>query len=149
MDISEVLQPGLMLFDLKAKDKREAIEELAGPMLEEGYLTDGDAYVRAVMERETVYSTGIGMGVGIPHGKSAAVTQPVVAFGRSKQGVEFQAMDGKPVYLAFLIAVPENSDNEHLNILSMLSRSLMHEEVRNALLNAATPGEVLDAFGNI
>lgn len=146
MDISEVLKPQLMNFELKAREKREAIEELARLMYEEGYIADMDTYIKAVMDREETYSTGIGMGVGIPHGKSSAVKQAVVAFGRSKEGIEFESMDGKPVFLIFLIAVPEDSNNEHLNILSMLSRSLMHEEVRNALLSAKTPEEVLKAF---
>jgi len=86
------------------------------------------------------------MGVGIPHAKSPLVKQPVVAFGKSSKGIEFDSFDGEPVYLVFLIAVPEKSDKEHLNILSMLSRALMHEEVREALMGASTPEEVVNAF---
>lgn len=146
MSISEVLRPELMKFDMEATDKKQAIRELAQLMWNHGYVEDLQGLVDATMEREAEYSTGIGMGVGIPHAKSAVVKQPVVAFGKSSKGIEFDSFDGEPVYLVFLIAVPEKSDKEHLNILSTLSRALMHEEVRDALMRATTPEEVIRAF---
>ena len=146
VDISEVLKPELMKFDMEAREKRQAILELAQLMWEHGYVEDLQGLVDATMAREAEYSTGIGMGVGIPHAKSSLVEQPVVAFGKSSEGIEFDSFDGEPVYLVFLIAVPEKSDKEHLNILSMLSRALMHEEVREALMGASTPEEVVNAF---
>ena len=146
MDISEVLKPELMKFDMEAHEKKQAVLELAQLMWEHGYVEDLQGLVDATMAREAEYSTGIGMGVGIPHAKSSVVKQPVVAFGKSSKGIEFDSFDGEPVYLVFLIAVPEKSDKEHLNILSMLSRALMHEEVRDALMRASTPEEVVNAF---
>jgi len=146
VSISEVLRPELMKFDMEATDKKQAIRELAQLMWNHGYVEDLQGLVDATMEREAEYSTGIGMGVGIPHAKSAVVKQPVVAFGKSNKGIEFDSFDGEPVYLVFLIAVPEKSDKEHLNILSTLSRALMHEEVRDALMRATTPEEVIRAF---
>jgi len=146
VSISEVLRPELMKFDMEATDKKQAIQELAQLMWNHGYVEDLQGLVDATMEREAEYSTGIGMGVGIPHAKSAVVKQPVVAFGKSSKGIEFDSFDGEPVYLVFLIAVPEKSDKEHLNILSTLSRALMHEEVRDALMRATTPEEVIRAF---
>lgn len=146
MSISEVLRPELMKFGMEATDKKQAILELAELMWEHGFIEDLQGLVDATMEREAEYSTGIGMGVGIPHAKSAVVKQPVVAFGKSNKGIEFDSFDGEPVYLVFLIAVPEKSDKEHLNILSTLSRALMHEEVRDALMRATTPEEVVSAF---
>ena len=146
MSISEVLRPELMKFGMEATDKKQAILELAELMWENGFIEDLQGLVDATMEREAEYSTGIGMGVGIPHAKSAVVKQPVVAFGKSNKGIEFDSFDGEPVYLVFLIAVPEKSDKEHLNILSTLSRALMHEEVRDALMRATTPEEVVSAF---
>lgn len=135
-----------MKFGMEATDKKQAILELAELMWEHGFIEDLQGLVDATMEREAEYSTGIGMGVGIPHAKSAVVKQPVVAFGKSNKGIEFDSFDGEPVYLVFLIAVPEKSDKEHLNILSTLSRALMHEEVRDALMRATTPEEVISAF---
>ncbi|HOA65295.1 MAG TPA: PTS sugar transporter subunit IIA [Coprothermobacter proteolyticus] len=146
VSISEVLRPELMKFGMEATDKKQAILELAELMWEHGFIEDLQGLVDATMEREAEYSTGIGMGVGIPHAKSAVVKQPVVAFGKSNKGIEFDSFDGEPVYLVFLIAVPEKSDKEHLNILSTLSRALMHEEVRDALMRATTPEEVISAF---
>ena len=146
MSISEVLKPELMKFGMEATDKKQAILELAELMWKHGFIEDLQGLVDATMEREAEYSTGIGMGVGIPHAKSAVVKQPVVAFGKSNKGIEFDSFDGEPVYLVFLIAVPEKSDKEHLNILSTLSRALMHEEVRDALMRATTPEEVVSAF---
>jgi len=146
VSISEVLRPELMKFGMEATDKKQAILELAELMWENGFIEDLQGLVDATMEREAEYSTGIGMGVGIPHAKSAVVKQPVVAFGKSNKGIEFDSFDGEPVYLVFLIAVPEKSDKEHLNILSTLSRALMHEEVRDALMRATTPEEVISAF---
>lgn len=146
VSISEVLRPELMKFGMEATDKKQAILELAELMWEHGFIEDLQGLVDATMEREAEYSTGIGMGVGIPHAKSAVVKQPVVAFGKSNKGIEFDSFDGEPVYLVFLIAVPEKSDKEHLNILSTLSRALMHEEVRDALMRATTPEEVVSAF---
>jgi len=146
VDISEVLKPELMKFDMEAHEKKQAILELAQLMWEHGYVEDLQGLVEATMAREAEYSTGIGMGVGIPHAKSSLVEQPVVAFGKSSEGIEFDSFDGEPVYLVFLIAVPEKSDKEHLNILSMLSRALMHEEVREALMRASMPEEVVNAF---
>jgi len=135
-----------MKFGMEATDKKQAILELAELMWKHGFIEDLQGLVDATMEREAEYSTGIGMGVGIPHAKSAVVKQPVVAFGKSNKGIEFDSFDGEPVYLVFLIAVPEKSDKEHLNILSTLSRALMHEEVRDALMRAITPEEVISAF---
>jgi len=135
-----------MKFGMEATDKKQAILELAELMWKHGFIEDLQGLVDATMEREAEYSTGIGMGVGIPHAKSAVVKQPVVAFGKSNKGIEFDSFDGEPVYLVFLIAVPEKSDKEHLNILSTLSRALMHEEVRDALMRATTPEEVISAF---
>jgi len=146
VSISEVLKPELMKFGMEATDKKQAILELAELMWKHGFIEDLQGLVDATMEREAEYSTGIGMGVGIPHAKSAVVKQPVVAFGKSNKGIEFDSFDGEPVYLVFLIAVPEKSDKEHLNILSTLSRALMHEEVRDALMRATTPEEVVSAF---
>jgi len=146
VSISEVLRPELMKFGMEATDKKQAILELAELMWKHGFIEDLQGLVDATMEREAEYSTGIGMGVGIPHAKSAVVKQPVVAFGKSNKGIEFDSFDGEPVYLVFLIAVPEKSDKEHLNILSTLSRALMHEEVRDALMRAITPEEVISAF---
>src|SRR5699024_4849458 len=102
---------------------------------------------KAVLKREKEGTTGIGMGVAIPHGKSKTVQQPTLVFGKSKGGIEYDSLDGNPVYLMFLIAVPENSSDEHLKILSHLSRKLMREEIRNQLMNLEQKSEFYTIFG--
>lgn len=145
MKVGDLLQPQLINLALKAATKREAISELAALMADGGYLYDQEEFIAAVMEREALGSTGVGMGVAIPHGKAKAVRVAGVAFGKSASGVDFQGPDG-PAHLIFLIAVPENAENHHLKILAKLSRMLIHEEVRAKLTQATTAEEVLQAL---
>ncbi|MCB5956051.1 PTS sugar transporter subunit IIA [Enterococcus sp. CWB-B31] len=142
MSLKELMSEKLIVSELQSKNKEEGIKELAEKMAACGRVTDLPVYLNAVMKREEEATTGIGFGVGIPHGKSAAVAEPSLAFGRSKEGIVYDSMDGNPVHLLFLIAVPENSDNEHLRILSQLSRKLMHQEIREQLMNAVSNEEI-------
>lgn len=142
MSLSMLLPEELVILELSAREKNTAIKELAQKMVDANRINSLESYLKAVLKREKECTTGIGFGVGIPHGKSDAVKQPSLAFGRSKEGVIYDSMDGKPVHLLFLIAVPENSTNEHLKILSQLSRKLMHQEIRERLIQAKTPEEI-------
>ncbi|MDI3312296.1 MAG: fructose PTS transporter subunit IIA, partial [Thermoanaerobacterium sp.] len=128
--IEEILDKDMMIFDLKSKDKLSVLKELIKPLAAKGAIDDEGKFLEVVLKREEEYSTGIGMGVAIPHGKSNLVKKASLVFGKSKDGIDYNSMDGKPAYLFFLIAAPEDSDNLHLKILAKLSRSLMHEEVR-------------------
>ena len=84
-------------------------------------------------------STGVGFGIGIPHGKSSSVLTPPIAFGRSNEGIEFDAIDGQPVRLVFLLAIPDTvDDKEYLNTLAKLARLIVHEDFRQKLLGAET-----------
>jgi len=145
-EIRDVLKPAFINFDLQATDKLAAISELASTFVSKGVVTNESVYVKAVMKREEESTTGIGFGVAIPHGKSAAVTEPSLAFGRSQAGIQYDSMDGKPVHLMFLIAVPETSNDEHLRILSKLSRKLMHEDVRQKLMTVTNIEEIYQIF---
>lgn len=145
-EIRDLLKPAFINFDLQATDKQAAISELANTFVSEGVVTNESVYLKAVMKREEESTTGIGFGVAIPHGKSAAVTEPSLAFGRSQTGIQYDSMDGKPVHLMFLIAVPETSNDEHLRILSKLSRKLMHEDVRQKLMTVTNLEEIYQIF---
>ncbi|MDT2659449.1 PTS sugar transporter subunit IIA [Enterococcus hulanensis] len=145
-EIRDVLKPAFINFDLQATDKLAAISELANTFVSKGVVTNESVYSEAVMKREEESTTGIGFGVAIPHGKSAAVTEPSLAFGRSQAGIQYDSMDGKPVHLMFLIAVPETSNDEHLRILSKLSRKLMHEDVRQKLMTVTNIEEIYQIF---
>lgn len=142
----DLLHPELIKIPMTASTKKDAIRELADLMAANGYLNNQDEYLMEVYKREALGSTGVGMSIAIPHGKSKAVNEPCVAYGYSEPGIDFQASDG-PAHLIFLIAVPEKADNQHLKILAQLSRRLMHQEVREELRKAATAQEVLQALG--
>lgn len=133
-EIRNLLKSAFVNFDLKATDKQTAIREMSDTFVHKGVVKNDSVYLEAVMKREEESTTGIGFGIAIPHGKSAAVTEPALGFGRSQAGITYDSMDGKPVHLMFLIAVPETSNDEHLRILSKLSRKLMHEDIRQKLM---------------
>lgn len=142
--IKELFTEELMISELKAANKLEAIEEMVEQLNLSGKLINKSAYLEAVLHREAEYSTGIGMGVAIPHGKSSGVKSPALVFARSQAGIDFESMDGEPTYLLFLVAVPESANDEHLKILGLLSRKLMHQEVRQKLMEAVSYEEVID-----
>ncbi|KOF56964.1 MULTISPECIES: PTS sugar transporter subunit IIA [Clostridium] len=123
-------------FNLKAKTKDEVLDELIDILYKDGKVTNKQELKDAVLKREEEFSTGIGMGIAIPHGKCSAVKEPTITFGLSKEGVDYQSMDDKPAKLFFLIAVPQESSDVHLKALSEISRKLMHEDVRERLYNS-------------
>ncbi|ACM59300.1 PTS system D-fructose-specific IIA component (F1P-forming) (Frc family) [Caldicellulosiruptor bescii] len=146
MDIKALFSPSRMSFELQAETKEAVVDELIELLHKDGKLSDKEKFKKAVIKREEEFSTGIGMGIAIPHGKDSSVLEPCIAFGVSKKGVDFDSMDGEPVYIFFLIAVPENADDTHLHVLSFISRKLMHEDVRKKLYNAKSFEDVITAF---
>lgn len=116
--------------------KRRCIEFLVDVAAAAGHVTDVDAAVDAVMEREAQVPTGVGEGIAIPHAKTNAVDRPTVVFARSSEGVDFDAPDDEPATLLFLLLVPADRAEDHLWILSALSRSLVHESTRRRLRSA-------------
>lgn len=144
MKITEVLTEKTIQLQLDASNKGEAIEKMAKLIEGEGNVTDLQQFVADVKKREESGSTGIGFGVAIPHGKSSGISKPSLAFVKFTQPVDWEALDGKEVNMAFLIGVPaEQAGNEHLQILTTLARKLIHESFRNDLLNASSAAEVL------
>jgi len=141
--LSDVLNVKHINLNLKASDKVSAIKELIDILYANGRISSKTELYKAIMEREAQATTGIGMGIAIPHCKSLAVKKPSIAFGRSERGVDFQSLDGELAYLFFLIAVPEDAADEHLRLLSQLSRKLVHQEVRQKLMEASSEEEVL------
>lgn len=138
--MSEMITPELVDLDLTADSKEAAARELARRMLSLGRVTDLDGFLADVAAREAQMPTGLEGGIGIPHCRSAHVTAPTLAFGRSVAGVDFGAPDG-PADLIFLIAAPAGADDAHLSILSSLARRLMRPEFVAALRAATTPAE--------
>ncbi|CAM0496383.1 PTS sugar transporter subunit IIA [Thermoanaerobacter kivui] len=130
--------------------KEEAIIKLAELAQKEGKITSVEEYARSVLDREKAYTTGVGNGIAIPHGKSKAVKEAMIVFGKTTDGIEWDSLDGKPVNLIFLLGVPEeNVDNVHLKILSQLSRKLMNDSFIEMLKKAVTVEEILNALSDI
>ncbi|MNJ46407.1 PTS system mannose-specific EIIBCA component [compost metagenome] len=121
---------------LNVSDKNDCIRALVDALAQAGAVSDKSSYLEAVMNREKTSSTGIGFNVAIPHGKSAGVDKPALAFAKLSEPLDWEAIDGQPVSVVFMIAVPEQaSGNEHLKILVALSRKLMDDDFRNQLLS--------------
>ncbi|MGW6566394.1 PTS fructose transporter subunit IIABC [Streptomyces sp. NPDC054975] len=136
--MSQMITADLVDLDLSAGTKEAAARSLAERMVALGRVTDLDGFLADVAAREAQMPTGLDGGIGIPHCRSAHVTAPTLAFGRSPSGIDFGAPDG-PADLIFLIAAPAGADDAHLTILSSLARQLMNEEFTTALRSATSP----------
>lgn len=136
MKITEMLRQEFVVEALKARNKHDALVELAGVFARGKIQVDPGAMLHVLLERERLGSTGIGDGIAIPHGKVSGLDQIVVSFGRSREGIEFEAMDGEPAHLFFLLMAPENSTGLHLKALARISRMLRDPGFRKNLLNA-------------
>lgn len=139
MNIMGFLDDRAVTTDLRAQsNKEEVIRELVQLLINAGSIKDKDVnkLVQTLMKRESLGSTGIGQGVAIPHGKSDCVTKLVAAFGVSRSGVSFDALDGEPVSLFFLLVAPEDSAGPHLKALARISRLLKDRHFRESLRSA-------------
>lgn len=143
--LSELLAPERVKIPLEATDKEGLLRELVGVV---GSTTGAsqDELLRAVQEREAVLSTGIGNGVAIPHGKSTEVGSLVLAAGVTPTGVDFEALDGQPVQLFFLLLGPESASGEHVKALSRISRLLRRDSFRSRLAAAGSAEEFLEVI---
>lgn len=148
MRITELLSLDTISLALQSDQKNEAIGELAHLLYASGKLNDKAAFIEAIEKREQQSTTGIGEGIAIPHAKTNAVKEAAIAFGRSQYGVNYEALDGQPSHLFFMIAVPEGANNTHLEALSRLSSILLNEDVRMQLLNASSAEEIIQIIDN-
>lgn len=137
MKIIELLTLGRVLPDLKARDKKAVIEEMAAALVKDLPQLDQKKVVTVLLEREGLGSTGIGDNIAIPHGKLPNLDNLVLCFGRSLEGVNFDAIDGKPAHLFFLLLAPENFIGLHLKALAKISRMLRDSSFRRSLMAAA------------
>lgn len=144
MDIKDLIAKEYIIEDLKSRTKREVLVELAEAFQKGNIEVDYGTMVDVLLEREKLGSTGIGDGIAIPHGKLAGLENLVISFGRSREGVSFDSLDGNPVYLFFLLMAPENSAGQHLKALAKISRMLKDGDFRKGLLDADSPEEMYD-----
>jgi PTS system nitrogen regulatory IIA component len=143
MKILDVLHKEAITADLKSRTKKEVLQELVAPVARLAGV-DAEALVKVLLERERLGSTGIGGGIGIPHGKLRDLGNLVIGFGLSRKGVDFESLDGEPTRIFFLLVTPENSTGMHLKLLARISRILKNEPFKERLLQATDSSEIYD-----
>lgn len=139
--IKDILPASHIVLDLDVDSKNRLFEQ-AGLLLENSHGLSCAEVFDCLSGREKLGSTGLGQGVAIPHGRTAAIRQVIGAFLRLKQPINFEAPDDKPISLVFILLVPENASSQHLELLSELANKFSLKAVRTALMQAATPEEV-------
>ena len=146
MTICEVLKPENVIPELQGTTKEEIIDELINLFKNDPRVSDITEVKKAVLEREKIMSTGVGHGFGIPHCKTNKVTEILAAFGKTKQPVDFDSLDGKPVNLLFLLIGKDNLVAPHIKLLSRISLLMNKGEIRESLLTAKTASDIYKIF---
>lgn len=149
LELSDYLDPELITF-LDVASQQEGLIALVDLLDKAGELKDKEAFFQAILDREKIVSTGIGIGIAIPHAKLSGYDDFFIAIGIQKgKGIEWQALDGLPVHVIFLIGGPEDKQAEYLKILSMITAAVKEEQRRKALFAAKTVDEVLALFEDV
>ena len=143
MNIMDFLCKDAITVDLKAQNKKDAIIELIDLLKETKKIKKTEEIIDVVLEREKLGSTGIGQGVAIPHGKTDVLTEQVGVLGISKKGIEFNSLDGDPVYIIFLLVGPVEVTGQHLKALSRISRLFKDKFLRQAIKDAETKEDIV------
>ncbi len=143
MYLYELLDEDSIAMSLESRTKDEVLEEMVDILDRTGKIKNKDAVLKAVMDRERIMTTGIGNGVGVPHCKTNAVDRLVAALGVSRDGIDFQAPDDEPARLIFILIAEHNNPGPHVRALARLAKLLSNKQVRDALLAAKTPRELL------
>ena len=145
MTLGDLLEPENVVPEMKATDRWEAIEELVENLVSTGKIRadSREEVVAVVKKRETSMSTGIGFGSGIPHASTSLIYEVTAAFGRSKSGINFDALDNQPVQLTTLLLVPQGQFQKHLHTLATIAKQLHKKELRQALIDAPNDANAL------
>ena len=147
MTLLDILSADSTLIDLKGETKEDIIAELIDTLAVGDAISDRDKVLQAVLEREKIMSTGIGDGIAIPHGKSDAVERLVAALGTQRRGVDFEALDGEPAYVFFLLVSPANVSGPHIKALARISRLLKNDDFKKKLIAAEASAEIIEIIG--
>jgi fructose-specific phosphotransferase system IIA component len=148
MKVTKFLPASQIDIELQAKDKEEVISSLVKILVEQGHVPQEkvEEVKAALFEREALTSTGLGYGIALPHVKTDIVREICIAFGRSTKGIDFDALDGNPVHLFFLILAPTNKTEEYLKTLSSISALLKNDKIRSQLQAAKSADEIFKIF---
>jgi PTS system nitrogen regulatory IIA component len=148
MHIARYMDPKLIIF-LNTSTRDETLRQLVHRIYQAGKLEDEEAFYQAIMNREKIVSTGIGMGVAIPHAKLLSYNQFFIAVGVLQKPVDWHALDGAPVRLVFMIGGPDDKQTEYLQILSSLTQAIKDEERRKKLMTLRQPDAMIELFETI
>ena len=144
MRLRELLDESVVKVGLESRDKEECFEELVDLLVRSGRVEDRASALRAVRQREADGTTGIGKGCAVPHGKDGSIKRLCVAMGTSAEGIEFDAVDDKPVHLVFLILARPNDPGPHVQALAEVSRLLTSPHFCQRMLDCTSPRELLE-----
>jgi PTS system nitrogen regulatory IIA component len=142
MRLTNILDPKLVLHDLKGQNKREVLNEFSALLHRNSKIQDSHEFLEVILAREALGSTGIGEGIAIPHGKLKSLNNLILSFGLSRSGIDFDAMDGKPVHIFFVLIAPEDYPGDHLKALARISRILKNRSFRERLQQQETAEEI-------
>ena len=146
MKVFELLDEKFILTDFKSDDKEYVINELIDLYKENDKVNDIEKVRTAILDREKIMSTGVGKGFAIPHGKTNAVNDVIAAFGKTKKDIDFDALDGHPVHLVFLLVGRDDMVSKHIKLLSRISRLMNKDEFRERLVNSNSKEEIINIF---
>lgn len=146
MSLLHILSEKSTVVGLEGETKEDIITELVGSLEVGKVISDRDKVLEAVLEREKIMSTGIGDGIAIPHGKSEAVIKLAAALGTQRRGVDFEALDGEPAYVFFLLVSPANVSGPHIKALARISRLLKNDDFKKRLVAASTAEEIVSVI---
>jgi fructose-specific phosphotransferase system IIA component len=149
MTIPELLKDSLIQWELKGKTKTEVIEELLDLLVSEGKIDSKELALRDCIERENYLSTGFENGLAVPHAKTNAVKDLVLAFGISKTGIEFDSLDNKPAHFIFLLLSPVDKSGPHIKVLAQITRQFQDAEIADKILAVSTTEDFLNIFHSI
>ena len=144
MTLLDILSSDSTIVDLKGETKEDIIAELVNSLAIDDAIADREKVLQAVLEREKIMSTGIGDGIAIPHGKSDAAVKLVAALGTQRRGVDFEALDGEPAYVFFLLVSPANVSGPHIKALARISRLLKNDNFKKKLIAAGSSVEIIE-----
>ncbi len=146
MKVLDLLGKKYVVPQLQGQTKEEVINELINLFKDDARVIELEKVREAVLEREKIMSTGVGKGFAIPHGKTNAVNDILAAFGKTNHPIEYDSLDGHPVYLIFLLVGKDNLVSKHIKLLSRISRMMNKDEFREKLIKSKTDDEILEIF---
>jgi fructose-specific phosphotransferase system IIA component len=146
MDIYGMLSPERIIMNLESGSKRDALIEIVNNLGKSEGVTDVEALKKAILEREEIMSTGVGLTIAVPHAKLSSVKSFTLGLARSDRGIDYDSLDGQPVRIIVTIAAPDNDQNTYLRVLAAVMHVLRNEDNRKSILAASSPDAVIQVF---